>query len=150
MDKRQLINEVRKYNQTAKPKFLEQFDEDALRQYLDHLEEAWTKRTKIRLRPAPPTPVSEWFPEPPAEPAEPEKRVVRAEPGLHQPGSFVSRSRSVRPDRNLPGFVRRLQHGINPQSCSDLMKFDESGRCGLWIVGSRILTSDSDADRSCG
>ncbi len=59
MTKRQLIDDIRRYNATAHPKFLAQFDEDALKQYLDHLEEArrkhlryagWVKRgPKLRL-----------------------------------------------------------------------------------------------------
>ena len=58
MSKRQLIDDIRRYNTTAKPQFLAQFDEAALRQYLDHLEDArqkhlrptiWTNR-RARLR----------------------------------------------------------------------------------------------------
>lgn len=47
MTKRQLIDEIRNYNITATPSFLSQFDEDALKQYLDHLREAANKRIKI-------------------------------------------------------------------------------------------------------
>jgi LPS O-antigen subunit length determinant protein (WzzB/FepE family) len=44
MNKRQLIEEIRKHNITAQPGFLAQFDEDALRQYL---EEARKKRARF-------------------------------------------------------------------------------------------------------
>ena len=47
MNKRQLIEDIRKHNITAQPSFLAQFDEDALRQYLDHLEEAHNKRLRF-------------------------------------------------------------------------------------------------------
>ena len=47
MNKRQLIDAVRQLNQTAQPEFLAQFDDDALRQYLDHLQSAFDKRLKI-------------------------------------------------------------------------------------------------------
>src|SRR4051794_21232833 len=46
MTKRQLIDEIRKYNPTAQVTFLSQFDEDALQQYLDHLQFALGDRTK--------------------------------------------------------------------------------------------------------
>ncbi len=46
MNKRQLIDEIRKHNSTAMPDFLAQFDEDALRQYLDHLEYARNKHVR--------------------------------------------------------------------------------------------------------
>jgi hypothetical protein len=49
MDKRQLIDDIRLLNTTASPKFLAQFDPAALRQYLDHLNEARTQH----LRPHP-------------------------------------------------------------------------------------------------
>jgi hypothetical protein len=59
MNKRQLIDDIRKYNTTVAPEFLSQFDDDALQQYLDHLEDArkkharvttWVRRTpKLRL-----------------------------------------------------------------------------------------------------
>jgi hypothetical protein len=45
MNKRQLIDDIRRYNQTAQPRFLAQFDEEALKQYLEHLEGARLKRT---------------------------------------------------------------------------------------------------------
>ena len=47
MEKRQLIDDIRRYNITAQPEFLAQFDEPALRQYLDHLEGAHRKRVQI-------------------------------------------------------------------------------------------------------
>jgi hypothetical protein len=47
MTKRQLIDDIRRYNTTATPEFLAQFDEVALRQYLDHLEGAFRKRLQI-------------------------------------------------------------------------------------------------------
>ena len=37
-NKRQLIDEIRRYNTTAQPQFLSQFDVAELRLYLDHLE----------------------------------------------------------------------------------------------------------------
>ncbi len=50
MNKRQLIEDIRKHNITAQPGFLAQFDEDSLRQYLEHLEEA--RRKRIRFNPS--------------------------------------------------------------------------------------------------
>jgi hypothetical protein len=47
MDKRQLIEDIRKYNFTAREKFLAQFDEAALKQYLEHLEDAHRKRVRF-------------------------------------------------------------------------------------------------------
>lgn len=47
MTKRQLIDDIRRYNSTAAPQFLAQFDEASLRQYLDHLEGAFRKRIEI-------------------------------------------------------------------------------------------------------
>ena len=47
MNKRELIEDIRKHNITAQPSFLAQFDEDALRQYLEHLEEARKKRIRF-------------------------------------------------------------------------------------------------------
>jgi hypothetical protein len=47
MSKRQLIDEIRQINTTAQPQFLAQFDEQALKQYLDHLEAARQKRVRI-------------------------------------------------------------------------------------------------------
>ena len=59
MTKRQLIDDIRRLNTTAQPQFLLQFDEAALAQYLEHLQSAqrkhsriagWTKRQpKLRL-----------------------------------------------------------------------------------------------------
>lgn len=47
MTKRQLIDDIRQFNVTATPQFLAQFDEPALRQYLDHLRHAQEKRVRI-------------------------------------------------------------------------------------------------------
>ena len=47
MNKRQLIDDIRRYNTTAQPQFLAQFDEAALKQYLDHLEEARRKHMRL-------------------------------------------------------------------------------------------------------
>jgi len=47
MSKRQLIDDIRRYNTTVEPTFLSQFDEEALRQYLEHLEDAFRKRIEI-------------------------------------------------------------------------------------------------------
>jgi hypothetical protein len=47
MNKRQIIDDIRRYNPTATPQFLAQFDEAALRQYLEHLEAADQKRVRI-------------------------------------------------------------------------------------------------------
>ena len=46
MDKRQLIDDIRRFNATAQPQFLAQFDESALKQYLEHLEEARRKHVR--------------------------------------------------------------------------------------------------------
>ena len=46
MTKRQLIDDIRRFNLTAQPEFLAQFDEQALKQYLDHLEEARRKHVR--------------------------------------------------------------------------------------------------------
>lgn len=46
MNKRQLIDDIRRINATARPEFLAQFDESALKQYLDHLEEARQKHIR--------------------------------------------------------------------------------------------------------
>ena len=48
MNKRQLIEDIRKHNSTAHPQFLAQFDEAALRQYLEHLESAKLQRPRVR------------------------------------------------------------------------------------------------------
>lgn len=47
MNKRQLIDGIRQLNQTAQPEFLAQFDDEALRQYLDHLTAAQEKRMRV-------------------------------------------------------------------------------------------------------
>ena len=47
MSKRQLIDEIRAFNPTAHPQFLLQFDESALKQYLEHLQSAQGKRLRI-------------------------------------------------------------------------------------------------------
>ncbi len=47
MCKRQLIEEIRVLNATAPVRFLTQFDEVALQQYLDHLLSAKSKRVRI-------------------------------------------------------------------------------------------------------
>ena len=47
MTKRQLIEEIREFNPTAHAQFLEQFDEDSLKQYLRHLKAAEEKRVHI-------------------------------------------------------------------------------------------------------
>jgi hypothetical protein len=47
MTKRQLIDDIRQYNITATPTFLAQFDEAALKQYLEALRDSALKRIKI-------------------------------------------------------------------------------------------------------
>lgn len=47
MNKRQLIDEIRRFNTTVQPQFLAQFDEAALKQYLEHLQSAFGKRVRI-------------------------------------------------------------------------------------------------------
>jgi hypothetical protein len=47
MDKRQLIDEIRKINLSAAPRFLEQFEEKDLLEYLDHLQAA--ARNDLRI-----------------------------------------------------------------------------------------------------
>jgi hypothetical protein len=47
MSKRQLIDQIRQYNVTAQIHFLDQFDEEALEQYLEHLEDARNKRLRF-------------------------------------------------------------------------------------------------------
>ena len=47
MSKRQLIEGIRELNPTAHPPFLAQFDEGALKQYLEHLKAAQLKRVHI-------------------------------------------------------------------------------------------------------
>jgi len=46
MNKRQLIDDIRRYNNSAQPRFLAQFDDAALKQYLEHLEGARLKRAR--------------------------------------------------------------------------------------------------------
>lgn len=46
MEKRQLIEAIRGINPSASLKFLNGFDESALRQYLDHLSEARTRQPR--------------------------------------------------------------------------------------------------------
>jgi len=59
MNKRQLIDDIRRYNTTVQPQFLVQFDETALKNYLNHLEDAqqkhariatWVRKSPIKLR----------------------------------------------------------------------------------------------------
>ena len=50
MSKRQLIDDIRQFNTTVAPEFLTQFDEAALQQYLQHLQEASTRLTRIAFR----------------------------------------------------------------------------------------------------
>ena len=47
MSKRQLIDDIRRFNPTAAPQFLAQFDEAALKQYYEHLDSARRKHLKI-------------------------------------------------------------------------------------------------------
>jgi hypothetical protein len=47
VSKRQLIDDIRRFNITAHPQFLAQFDEQSLKQYLEHLEGAQEKRLRI-------------------------------------------------------------------------------------------------------
>ena len=47
MTKRQLIDDIRQYNLSVQPQFLAQFDNDALRQYLEHLQSAARKHVRI-------------------------------------------------------------------------------------------------------
>jgi len=47
MNKRQLIEEIRKYNTTVAIEFLLQFDDSALQQYLEHLEGAKKRNMRI-------------------------------------------------------------------------------------------------------
>jgi hypothetical protein len=46
MSKRQLIDDIRRFNTTVPGPFLAQFDEEALRQYLEHLEFARKKHLR--------------------------------------------------------------------------------------------------------
>ncbi len=55
MTKRQLIDDIRRYNTSAQAQFLEQFDEEALQQYLDALQGAANKRLRYgRITPEKP------------------------------------------------------------------------------------------------
>jgi hypothetical protein len=47
MNKRQLIETIRRYNTTVATDFLNQFDDSALQQYLEHLESANKRNTRI-------------------------------------------------------------------------------------------------------
>lgn len=47
MSKRQLIDQIRQINASAAPRFLMQFDDAALTQYLDHLKAAQQRRVRI-------------------------------------------------------------------------------------------------------
>jgi len=46
MNKRQLIDEIRQFNQSVRPQFLSQFDDDSLRQYLGSLQSAAQKHAR--------------------------------------------------------------------------------------------------------
>jgi hypothetical protein len=50
MSKRQLIDDIRRFNTTVAPEFLNQFDETALEQYLQHLQDASSRKTSIAVR----------------------------------------------------------------------------------------------------
>jgi hypothetical protein len=47
MDKRQLIEQICKYNTTVETGFLDQFTPQELAEYLDHLQAAQTKQVRI-------------------------------------------------------------------------------------------------------
>jgi len=47
MSKVQLIEDIRRFNTTVPKHFLSQFDEAALKQYLEHLEGAQKKHARI-------------------------------------------------------------------------------------------------------
>ncbi len=47
MSKRQLIERIQELNVTAELQFLQQFDEEALEQYLERLEDARDKRLRF-------------------------------------------------------------------------------------------------------
>ncbi len=47
MNKRQLIDDIRRFNITVQPQFLAQFDDAALHQYLEHLQSAQRKHLQI-------------------------------------------------------------------------------------------------------
>jgi len=46
MNKRQIIEDIRRFNTTVPGQFLSQFDEEALSQYLEHLEFARKKHLR--------------------------------------------------------------------------------------------------------
>ncbi len=48
MNKRQLIDAIQNCNPSATEQFLQQFDEDALQQYLNRLEDAHRRAPKIK------------------------------------------------------------------------------------------------------
>jgi hypothetical protein len=47
MTKRQLIDDIRRINASAQPQFLMQFDDAALKQYLEHLQSAHQRNLRI-------------------------------------------------------------------------------------------------------
>ena len=47
MNKRQLIDDIRRFNINVQPRFLAQFDEAALKQYLQNLQAAQDKRVRV-------------------------------------------------------------------------------------------------------
>jgi hypothetical protein len=47
MSKRQLIEEIRQFNTSAQTQFLAQFDDAALKQYLEHLKAAQNRTVRI-------------------------------------------------------------------------------------------------------
>jgi hypothetical protein len=47
MTKRQLIEEIRRFNPSVALRFLSQFDEESLSQYLEHLKAAQTRSVRI-------------------------------------------------------------------------------------------------------
>lgn len=51
--KGELIDAIRAFNPTAQPRFLDQFAEPALREYLQHLDDAREHRPRIAGRSAP-------------------------------------------------------------------------------------------------
>lgn len=49
MTKIQLIDQIRQYNRSVRLSFLEQFDEDALAEYLASLQTAYSKNLKLTI-----------------------------------------------------------------------------------------------------
>jgi len=47
MNKRQIIDDIRRFNVNVQPQFLAQFDDAALKQYLEHLQSASRKHVRI-------------------------------------------------------------------------------------------------------